>query len=67
MSHITDPNKLREESLKELVCSKFQCCKPRIQCPERSIHYCNDHISSHIHTDTVKELQKEKDNIKTTK
>jgi hypothetical protein len=61
MSHIIDDNKWREESMKGLVCAKFQCYnKPRIQCSECSIHYCNDHITYHIHTDTAKELQKEK-------
>lgn len=67
MSHIIDANKLREESFKGLVCAKFQCYnKLRNQCPKCSNYYCNDHITSHIHTDTVKQLLKEKyDNEKT--
>ena len=68
MSHIIDTNKWREESLKGLVCSKFQCYnKPRNQCSKCSIYYCNYHITSHIHTDTAKKLQKEKDDIDKTK
>ena len=68
MSHIIDTNKWREESLKGLVCTKFQCYnKPRNQCSKCSIYYCNYYITSHIHTDTAKKLQKEKDDIDKTK
>ena len=61
MSHITDAKKWREESLKGLLCTKFQYYnKPRNQCSECSICYCNEHVTSHIHTDTFQDLQKEK-------
>jgi len=61
MSHITHTNQWKEQSLKGLLCTKFQCYnKPRNQCSQCSIYYCNEHASSHIHTDTFKDLQKEK-------
>ena len=51
MSHITNANK----------CTKFQCYnKPRNHCSECSTYYCNEHVTSHIHTDTFQDLQKEK-------
>ena len=62
MSHITDANKWREKSLKGLLCTKFQCYnKPRNQCSECSIYYCNEHVTSHIHTDTFQDLQREQE------
>ena len=58
LSHITDANKWREESLKGLLCTKFQCYnQPRNQCSQCSIYYCNEHVTSHIHTDTFHDLQ----------
>ena len=52
MSHITGANEWRLDSMKGL-CTKFQCYnKPRNQCSECS--------TSHIHTDTLQDLQKEK-------
>jgi hypothetical protein len=62
MSHITGANKWREESLKGLLCTKFQCYnKPRNHCSECSIYYCNEHVTSHIHTDTFQDLQKKQE------
>ena len=61
MSHITGANEWRLDSMKGLLCTKFQCYnKPGNQCRKCSIYYCNEHITSHIHTDTLQDLQKEK-------
>ena len=64
MGIVIDPNKWREDSLKGLNCAVISCPNPPTnQCPICSIWYCYEHVKSHFHIDTPKDIEKRREDI----
>ena len=54
MSDHIDTNEWRSDSYKGLVCGIMLCRNTPIkQCPTCSLHYCSEHVKTHLHPTTA--------------
>ena len=61
LGEVFNPRDWKANTMGGLVCASISCrIESTNQCSKCSIYYCNEHITSYIHTDTLQDLQKEK-------
>ncbi|HYJ02599.1 MAG TPA: hypothetical protein VEW92_10330 [Nitrososphaeraceae archaeon] len=62
MNNLIDYNEWRNNSMKGIVCGVLLCRNSPInQCPRCFLHYCSEHVKSHFHIDTPKDIEKRRE------
>ncbi|HEY5736905.1 MAG TPA: hypothetical protein VIS28_01400 [Nitrososphaeraceae archaeon] len=64
MNKSVDYNERRNNYINRTVCGVMLCRNsPIIQCPRCLLHYCSEHVKSHLHIGTPKDIEKRREDL----